>query len=150
MSYVRFSLAVNLYRNIGWLDVFKDKNSVLDFGCIYSRIRLPFHNKTYMAVLSPVTMVSAFPLWLLAGVKLVVNTSTRARSSMHVKRRFRMSCTWDCPSSVSTSNVLGVLLRLHLRWECWMIWLSQWYLWKQAQLCLCCILKQTSPALRIN
>lgn len=41
---------------------------------------------------------------------------------MHAKRPFRMSCTWDSPSSVSTSNVLVVLLRLRLRWEYLMVY----------------------------
>lgn len=70
-----------------------------------------------MDFLSSVTVAwSAFPLWLSAGVKHVASTSTRGRSSTHAKRPFRTSCTWDCPSSASTSNVLGVLLRLLLRW----------------------------------
>lgn len=73
----------------------------------------------------PPTIVSlAWPLCSLAGVKHAASTSTKGRSSMHARRPFRMSCTWDCQSSVSTSNALGVLLRLHLRWE-WLLWLSE-------------------------
>lgn len=50
-----------------------------------------------------------------AGVKHVVNISTKGRSSMHARRLFRMSCTWGCLFSGSTSNVLGVLLKLPSR-----------------------------------
>lgn len=53
-------------------------------------------------------MSSALPLWSYAGVKRVVSTSTRGKSSMHAKRLFRTSCTWASPSSASTSNVLDV------------------------------------------
>lgn len=89
---------------------FEGKDCFLDCGCIFSDEDFldSVNGSCDCGVISVASLV-------VAGVKHVASTSTKGRSSMHAKRLFRMSCTWDYPSSVSTSNVLGVSLRLHLR-----------------------------------
>lgn len=98
-----------------WLHLIWGMSGSSKCACVYVCFIQPWISSSFLTVKNEFKITRIAPV-LFAGVKHVASTSTRERSSMRVKRLFRMSCTWGCPFSVSTSNAPGVLLRLPLRW----------------------------------